>query len=1131
MDFVSRIRIAARACALLLASLAGLCVAHSGDIAFLDHLYEARMSMKPDSSTTNPQTAVVLAREIGTLLSVVPNSKGETLLPRGTTCDSADLRDGKLTVRFSLPPSASQATLSPLQVETVNAVLVKYFAAPLQLNEVIVLGRMGAGNKSGAPEYRNLAEFVPPPPPLPPEEPNTNNGPEYQKLYAELQTAGAAANLNAIGQGPVGVGAQPAGALSGRTVFLGAGHGWTADGTGGWFLQRPLLLSMCEDYGNIDQVNFLAAYLFNAGATVVCARPLGYQTNEVILNETSAAVSYTGTWTSEVTTYSFGAGTTSRYANTAATETATATFTAGIAAAGFYPVYCYADHGADRTSGQLYKIRHSAGETQVRVNHRRVGRGWIWMGNYYFSQGSNSATGAVVVSNLQPPAGVTGKVIADAIRFGNGMGDIVRDGTISGKEREAENSRYWAQISQAPASVYDSSTTDQNDNVGAPSRLAAHMRRDDGQGYNGDIYLGFHSNAFNGTARGSCGLITNQTAVTNQPTWAALVSDTLDAQCAVEAANWDSTWGNYGLTTITSAYGEIGTGLNGEMCGTIVEIAFHDNTLDAALLRDPRVRTAAARAQYHAVAKYFNQFDGLTLNLLPETPQRVLAKNNGSGGVTVSWNPVAALAAPISSGAASGYFVYRSTDGLNFGNAVSVAGNASNSTTINGLAAGQITYFRVSAYNAGGESFPGEVVGVRVRNGVSEVLVVNGYDRIDNGNNVPVPIDRLRLRQNNSYDYVRPHGTALANAGKYFDNASNEAVINGLISLSSYPVVVWISGEESTRDKTFDSTERSLVQSFLTAGKGLFVSGSEIAYELDNQNIAKSFYNSTLRAAYVSTSANSYVATGNAGSIFEGLNIDFSPTSDTYNVDLADVISVANGSVAALTYAAGTQPPVDTFDTIGSWQDPNFAGQTNADISSTFQIVSTPLHQGTGSGDLFYVWGSGNRIRQFTSTSNTFPYASIFSVWIYGDNSGNALTPLLRDTSDVEIFSKSSIVLNFTGWQQFTWNIPVDAAIETLTAAGGDGIITPNAAIKFDGFLLDKVGAAASGHVYIDDATYDSGVTGGGNAGIQYAGTYKAVTLGFPFEAIGSQSTRNSVMLAVMNFFSNPTTVRDWQMY
>ena len=85
-------------------------------------------------------------------------------------------------------------------------------------------------------------------------------------------------------------------------------------------------------YGNLDQLNFFAAYCFNAGATVVSFRPLGHQTNEVILDNDDAAVTYTGTWSDSSSTYYWGnpGDVPYRFSALNATETATATYTPTI---------------------------------------------------------------------------------------------------------------------------------------------------------------------------------------------------------------------------------------------------------------------------------------------------------------------------------------------------------------------------------------------------------------------------------------------------------------------------------------------------------------------------------------------------------------------------------------------------------------------------------------------------------------------------------------------------------------------------------------------------------------------------------------------------------------------------------
>src|SRR5688572_15711710 len=99
----------------------------------------------------------------------------------------------------------------------------------------------------------------------------------------------------ALVAGVANVQAQNQGSLAGRIVYMSAGHGWTFNNSGNfWFTQRGVNNEMVEDYGNLDQMNFFAAYCFNAGATVVPFRPLGYQTNEVVLDNDSPGVSFVG---------------------------------------------------------------------------------------------------------------------------------------------------------------------------------------------------------------------------------------------------------------------------------------------------------------------------------------------------------------------------------------------------------------------------------------------------------------------------------------------------------------------------------------------------------------------------------------------------------------------------------------------------------------------------------------------------------------------------------------------------------------------------------------------------------------------------------------------------------------------
>ncbi len=750
--------------------------------------------------------------------------------------------------------------------------------------------------------------------------------------------------VSAQAQGPTAPSlGQPAGALSGRIVYTSAGHGWTWSGSS-WVLQRGVIGGMNEDYGNLDQMTLFAYYCFNAGATVVPMRPVGHQTNEVVLDNVSAGVSFQGAWSNSTSTVYYGnpGALPYRYAFVEDTETATATYTPNIPVAGFYPVYTWVLAGSNRTN-QLYRIRHTGGESLVRVPHNMVGNGWIYLGTYHFNAGVNAQSGAVVISNLGPVPGATGVVIADAIRFGNGMGSINRGGGVSGYPREEECARYWIQNSLGQgqsASIPGQSGDDGSDSVGAPIRMAVEMNQQSVGNMYKRIYIGIHSNATTGNtntanARGSMGLWNdnNQFAGTGTPHQFRLaqligreVTDDLKSLNSLLEAPWFDRGNGVTYKNPSFAYGEINNRtINDEFDATIVEVAFHDQTQDIALLRDPKVRNWVARACYHAVVKYMNEFDGLPLQFLPEPPYNVRAMAVPEG-IVVSWMY------PISqagSGAPTGYQVYVSTNGYGFGNPVAAMHPAQTTLLLTNLAPDTDYYFRVAAVNAGGESFPSEVVGCRRSSNPaqSRVLFVNAFDRFDRTTNLrhtptaknyqpPGPtgtMERVVPRANNAFDYVVPHGKAISAFGLPFDSCQRQAVTNGMVQLFRYDIVVWSAGQSLTN--TFRAVERNLISNYLNAGGHLFVSGADIAWDLDRASgpstADRLFLNNVLRADLgpdANNNSGSYTVAPASGGLFAGVgNAMFDDgTRNIYWVQNPDVlIPTGAGARAALNYVGG----------------------------------------------------------------------------------------------------------------------------------------------------------------------------------------------------------------------------------
>ncbi len=736
---------------------------------------------------------------------------------------------------------------------------------------------------------------------------------------------------------------QPVGALTGRVVYTSGGHGWTANnpGNGVWFTQRGINNGMIEDLGNGDQLFWFAEYCFNAGATVVPFRPIGYQTNEVVLDNDDSGVQFVpgASWGSSVNPQYFGGAADTahyRFAQTSTTQTAVARYTPNLPEAGSYPVYAWTRDGTDRVEDQLYRIVHTGGATEVRVNHRRVGKGWIYLGTYYFDAGT---AGCVEISNQSSDTSGS-VVIADAIRFGNGMGDIGRAAGVSGKPRLDEASLYWIEggVGQgAPSEIHArSGLNDQENNVSAPIYMTGWMNREQDGNLTDRVYLGFHSNAFD---PGSLGLFNGNnipdSTTPNQLEWATIIASELNTDLvAIGSPPFENPWPDrvdMGLSLVLDRndieFGEIRgdrmdpNDLNNsdpEMDATIIEVAAHGNADEAELMRDLKVRKAVARASVQATIRYFNQFGNGPLVFPPAPPTHLEARAAADGTVTVKWQkpPFDTIVGDE----ATGYVVYRSVNGYGFGNPTVVSGGNTTSHTFSDVSANTTTYFRVVASNVGGESLPPEpVVTRRSPSSTSSRLIVNGFDRIDralsptefSSSGIGGPTggggsyNRVIPRQINAGDYVVEHAQAIAARPAWFDSCSNEAVTSGSVSLTDYDTVFWICGEESSNDETLDAMERAALTAFLANGGRLFISGAEIGWDLVALGGDASFYEDTLRGNYVSDDSNSYSVDGDTGTIFEGVTLNFAPTTTMYDANFPDVISPINGSVRIARYSTG----------------------------------------------------------------------------------------------------------------------------------------------------------------------------------------------------------------------------------
>ena len=271
----------------------------------------------------------------------------------------------------------------------------------------------------------------------------------------------------------------------------------------------------------------------------------------------------------------------------------------------------------------------------------------------------------------------------------------------------------------------------------------------------------------------------------------------------------------------------------------------------------------------------------------PIRPSNLLVKNIGQGAITIDF---------AGSENASEFVVLRGYLEV-VGGLDTVGVFTDRPIIIENLNVDETYFLSVAARNSLGSSEPTEMLGVVPSYDDIKVLIVNGFDRV-NGTT-------------NSFDYIRQHGSSIHAQGKAFDAASNEAIMNQQIDILDYQFVDWILGEEGTSTNVFSYNEQNIITEYLESGRFLFISGSEIGYDLEDQgsDTDKSFYQYYLKSDYISDAAGGhqgvYSGYGMTNSILSGIeNINYDNGSQgTYNVDWPDGIKPMGGALFCAAFS------------------------------------------------------------------------------------------------------------------------------------------------------------------------------------------------------------------------------------
>ena len=686
--------------------------------------------------------------------------------------------------------------------------------------------------------------------------------------------------------------------LNGQHVALWQSHGkYFINDKKEWGWQRPRLFSTTEDqFTQSFILPYVIPMLQNAGAVVYTPRERDTQKQEVIVdNDTQKGSSFylevksrKARWEKAESngfaqlkpTYQDGENPflhgTARYAATERKkDKAFAEWVPEIPETGKYAVYVTYQTMKNSVSDAKYLVFHKGGVTEFKVN-QQIGEGtWVYLGTFEFDKGTNDY-GMVVLSNESKEKGI---VCADAVRFGGGMGNIVRGGSTSGLPRYLEGARYSAQWYGMPYEVYGGrkGSNDYIDDINTRANAVNYLSggsvynpTEKGLGVPLEMTLALHSDAGfdkEDDIIGSLAICTTNfndgklNAGTNRLASRDL-ADIMLSQLQNDISStfnlpwsrrqlWDRNYSETRLPAVPS---------------TIVELLSHQNFADMRLGHDPNFKFTVGRALYKSVLRFLSTQHNKDFIVQPLPVDHFSIRfGKKKNTVELNWNAVNDPLEPTAK--PREYIVYTRVGRGGFDNGVTV-----NATTYTAkIEPGLVYSFKVAAVNHGGESFPSEILSAyKARKERGRVLIINGFDRLSAPaivNNeqqagfdmeedpgvaylsdisicgVQTGFDRSKGGKEgkgclgystgelegmqiagNTFDYPFIHGKAIQAAGSFsFVSCSDESVESGEVPLDAYDVVDLILGLEKENTsgiqagQTYYKTFSSAMQRALTS--------------------------------------------------------------------------------------------------------------------------------------------------------------------------------------------------------------------------------------------------------------------------------------------------------------------------
>jgi len=420
-----------------------------------------------------------------------------------------------------------------------------------------------------------------------------------------------------------------------------------------------------------------------------------------------------------------------------------------IPSAGKYAVYVSYQQNAANVSDAKYTVVHSGGSSDFYLNQKMGGGTWIYLGTFYFKEGSHSQLGAVRLSN---ESAEDGWITSDAVKFGGGIGNVARrpnnsDSTyakakVSGKPRYQEAARYYLQYAGFPDSlVYDlnQGTNDYNDDyqsrgewvnylMGAPNGPSDNPEAE-GLNIPIDLSFAFHTDAGITSADSTIGTLAIYSTFNDSfPNGhSKMLSRDLTDIIQTEIVHDIRSIYNENWTRRAMWDKQYSEAWRPNVPAMLLELLSHQNLSEMRYALEPGFRFDVSRSIYKGIAKYFAFQDDYDCVIQPLPVDHFKMEKIGPKKIRLTWEMV--IDSLEQSATAKRYKVYQRIGDNGFDNGFIAE---QNSVEIKIQEFGQIYSYKVTALNDGGESFPSEILSVCLQDKFQKpILIVNAFDRID----------------------------------------------------------------------------------------------------------------------------------------------------------------------------------------------------------------------------------------------------------------------------------------------------------------------------------------------------------------------------------------------------------------